>query len=631
MAYFNKDELDEFRANSSSIPVSTPQVPQKKKGAGGILGFIEHNLPTIGAVGAGLAAAPFTGGLSILPTLGVLGAAGAAGSAAGELGKEATTEDSISPGKIVKEGVIGGVTSAIPFGGIAKGARAVLPGAEKAVASAAGSTATDVFRPTILSKLTGKAATSGRRLETRAAGIGIGEKMSGKSAITPQAQKDLLTTLKQEKIPTGHPEDQANVIADRLDQYHNMMDAALGQSNRQLTSEEVNNIASDYLKKIVSSPTRDKNLERYGMDFAENLTRNVNDVQGLNAFRRALDRDAISYIANPDAATAAKAGAAQTLRQHISENMGKLAPDLKNINSRYAKLSRANDYVVQQSGRLTRQSENAGGGIAGRLLTGDVAQGAKSKVGAGLQKFGNLPTNTLGGKMASTGVREGIKQSLGRSFLGGSEQPEATMETTPEDFSMGSTDTGLMNAPGDVGATQDVESPYPLQNLMADIQANPKQASTFMSLYKLLNPDTGMSASQKASMQKAGGAINALNQLESLYSEAGGGQGRASGIFSSLLGKAGVGNTESVNAFNQIRASLAAPIARAMGESGVLTDRDREVYANMLPSINDRPEEARRKLQAVQELFQGNISNISSLGGGSPDLQTLLDSMQPAQ
>lgn len=84
-------------------------------------------LPTAAAVGGTLAAAPFTGGASLLGTAAILGGAGLAGGALGEFGAQALSHEDINAGKIAKEGAVSGALSAIPLGGVGRAMRVANP------------------------------------------------------------------------------------------------------------------------------------------------------------------------------------------------------------------------------------------------------------------------------------------------------------------------------------------------------------------------------------------------------------------------------------------------------------------------------------------------------------------------
>lgn len=96
------EELKKRLREQILAQVRTPQ-PKKES-------FITRNLPTIGAIGAGLLAAPLTGGLSLLPSIAVAGGAAAAGAGLGEVTRQGVTTGKISdPEKLYREMLYGGI------------------------------------------------------------------------------------------------------------------------------------------------------------------------------------------------------------------------------------------------------------------------------------------------------------------------------------------------------------------------------------------------------------------------------------------------------------------------------------------------------------------------------------------
>jgi len=110
-------DRDRINAALKQTQGGTPQEKKKRSD-------IAKWLPTALAVGGTLAAAPFTGGTSLLGTAAILGGAAAAGGGLGELGAQGMSGEKIDIGRAGKEALISGATGAIPLGGAAKAAKA---------------------------------------------------------------------------------------------------------------------------------------------------------------------------------------------------------------------------------------------------------------------------------------------------------------------------------------------------------------------------------------------------------------------------------------------------------------------------------------------------------------------------
>lgn len=142
-------------------PSQTAQVaPKKKRSLGTTL------LPAAGAIGAGLIAAPLTGGLSLAGTIAALAAAGAIGGGLGEFGAQRFSNEKTDIGKIGKEAAISGLFAGggAALGGL-RGARAAhaagLTGKAFQGGSQVGRAASGVASGTMRAKDVGRLATEG--------------------------------------------------------------------------------------------------------------------------------------------------------------------------------------------------------------------------------------------------------------------------------------------------------------------------------------------------------------------------------------------------------------------------------------------------------------------------------------
>jgi hypothetical protein len=597
---------------------------------------IKKWLPTLGAVGAGIAAAPFTGGLSLAGTLAALGGAAAVGGAAGEFGAQKSNQEKINAANILKEGAISGITGAVPIGGVAKAARvgaqlekgAIKTGTE-ATANRLAMNRNILAQPTYAERAANQLAQSGTRLETRAGGFGIGEKMTGRQPITLNEQKKIQQTLRSEGIKPGAPDTQANAIQSQLDNYIKQMETTLSSVNRPLSKTEKTSILSAYQKQIMSSPTVDTQVIKNANQFANNFNRQVKDISSLNKFRQGLDKNAINYIKNPDSATTAKAEAATVMRRVASDNISKVAPVLKEVNTKYSNLNRAGDYLTQQAGRITRQGENAQAGLSGRILTGDVAQTVKSKSGALMQQAAAAkPSNTAAGRLTGLTAREGIKQTIGQAAVPAIIPALATPKPQPQDLTTALQQTGGapdmtgmgaagMDTTGMGGADMNAPQQQPMmspQDLLAAVQANPKQASTYISLYKALQEAGGgkvTAAQQKQQMgvQAATSLVDNLeNQLNKMPSgRIGGAAAKAQGF---VMGSPAY-------AYEQGRPGYALMLIKQIqGSAGQISDADRQAIVSYVPSIMDTMQERQYKIMQLRNII-GSYSGAANANYGS--------------
>jgi hypothetical protein len=111
--------------------------------------------------------------------------------------------------------------------------------------------------------------------------------------------------------------------------------------------------------------------------------------------------------------------------------------------------------------------------------------------------------------------------------------------------------------------------------------------------------------------EKARNSIAALNQGSAIVSKieevsknlnvAPAGLQQIGGLFGSLAGKAGVANPAA--AIGDIKRGLVATLSRAVGERGVLTDRDIQRAQALIPTPFDSAGRAKQKIQLLKSFF----------------------------
>lgn len=291
------------------------------------------------------------------------------------------------------------------------------------------------------------------------------------------------------------------------------------------------------------------------------------------------------------------------LRDVLSSSLEDLAPDL--VKGEVKQTNKNISTLLSGIPEFKKASEEGGKlPFVGRVP--GISQAFAGATQGGADIAGRTLTNPLArGTLAQAGVR-GAADATGMRDVGAEED---TMDN-PQDI----TDAFALKGQG-VGVDAPQAAPtseYSRETMLADIQKDPDNMSDYIKLYETLNPEGG------ATDDKSTRGLNSLNQLGELYSQAGGGQSRAGGFLQNVLGKAG--ESSQVNAYNQVRDGLVAGIARALGETGVLSDQDIARYKKMLPNITDNPEEAQIKIETLKSIMQAN----QSIGGGTSDAQSAL-------
>lgn len=651
-----------------------PTPPKSKRGSRnqGILSSLISEVSGAGGAATGAAIGSFLGPVGTVVGAGIGGLVGGTG---GRLAENKIRDDEFRLGDALKEGAVSGALSGAGAGFQAfKGARAA-----KGLSNVLGSGADDATKLATMQRvnpqelyrmsqaglidpkdvtyaLNNAGAISGaapRTVQTAAKtvpklgmienkGLGMTSKVGGyfTGATVPGAQPlspskvkyydDLLRKL---KIPANDASDLAKGIEGRLVDVSNRLTNTIARENLAVTKSEIDDLGKAIISRVSSAPGLRANATKEAQEQVAKLSQ-VKDARGLLEFRKQLDKF-INFNANPDAATAQSQGVARIIRETLKDKTNKLLPSLSRENNLYHDLSSVQDYVLKAANRGAT-STTGGQGLFGTIASSPTANTLKAKTGSALQSVGRVTAGT-GGPLTKVSQQLKIQSpgSLTRA-LGGTMQPPVEDPNMlgaeqgygePMPGELGYNETPYLpdgiSGPLDPQTLQPVQqSPYSLQQALADIQRDPANASDYMKYYDFVTeatagPDVKVTAQEKKAQAQAKTAMNGLQQLRSLYSEAGGGAGRAQGILGNLIGKAG-GNSKA-NSYNQIRKSLTTSLARALGETGVLTDQDREVYLQALPRLEDNPEEAEIKLRYLEDM----LSESSSATYGS-DLSTAM-------
>lgn len=165
--------------------------------------------------------------------------------------------------------------------------------------------------------------------------------------------------------------------------------------------------------------------------------------------------------------------------------------------------------------------------------------------------------------------------------------------------------------------TEDMFKEYLLKDLG---ETGGKNFELLEQLYGYFNP-TGegsgeLSRTQQQGLTKLGTADTILGQIESQLSTVGlgdGPAGKVQGTFKSVLGKLGL--NDNAAAYNDFRNGIATQLAKALGESGSLSDQDIKRAITLIPGLNDTAGQAKLKLQQLRQVIDSSRQNIYSLGG----------------
>lgn len=274
-------------------------------------------------------------------------------------------------------------------------------------------------------------------------------------------------------------------------------------------------------------------------------------------------------------------------------------------------------------GAVGRASQLAsGGGIrnavvdaASNVAINPASRGYAAMTRGVTGRAGGVPGNSpLTPRGAAT--RAGL---IGAAFSSGDAETPAPMEF--DDPAMFTEEQATQETTNPFGVSSDEVAQLMMVALANGDNDGLKQLKT---LYDLVgeyenNSATGgknLTSQQATAVSKSDTALSALDRLENLYSNAGGG-GRVEGTVAGLLG--GLGANANAKAYNDQLAAVARYMGRAMGETGAGSDADAAAFISRLPKLTDTQEEARIKLEELRAMLSDSRKNLLYYGGGGAD------------
>ncbi len=193
---------------------------------------------------------------------------------------------------------------------------------------------------------------------------------------------------------------------------------------------------------------------------------------------------------------------------------------------------------------------------------------------------------------AALGLMAGL-----RNNLAGQAGAATAASPAPQQQAAAVVDTGTSTA----GMSQPQQSsPYSLQNLQADIQRDPKNASTYMDIYKTFNSASAApkaTAAQIASAQAITDGYAALNSASDQLAGMGGTGPKNAGGKLPLIG--GYINSN-VAAYEKTRIDLATALAKALTGRSAVPHSLITQYMNSIPDATTPPAQAAQQMANLQ-------------------------------
>ena len=247
------------------------------------------------------------------------------------------------------------------------------------------------------------------------------------------------------------------------------------------------------------------------------------------------------------------------------------------------------------------------------------------------KKVGNIPLkvqaameNGLGdnAKAVVAGGAGLLGGLLGASALGGVNNAAPTSASTLGSL-MGGDTYGGMSGMGGLGGDTTAQTAYTnqaeptlggysyddLENayVSAIMAGDSGAASIIADMIGMLDSKTKRNESSKSKSsgdEKAQAGLNTLKELYSLYQSFGGAQGVVKGNITNALNTVSGGSyNPSAATFDAVAQGSIGRIVKAMGDSGALSDSDKQNALKMIPKVSDSPALAEQKFQSLYELL----------------------------
>ena len=640
-------------------------------------GFLTSLISEAGGTGGAIGGAALGASLgSVVPGIGTIlgGAAGGliggfGGGFGGRAAENKIRDDEFNLDTALNEGLMSGAFGAI--GGAGQGFKAAkaLKGVDKlddAVRIAmglddvgkAGTRASmgEIKSAISASKGAGKAA--GLNLvdaeRAKAYGITQGTKVGGQQ-ITPKTAQELLGFLDdgagkyvQGGISAGTPQAQANSIQALHGNVSKALVGSLDEINRPLVNTEKNNL----IKSIQQAITKDSNITGSAKS-ADKLIAQIKtapDLKALEGIRQSAD-DLLYSNASGAAGSSAKASQGSVVRGAIDDFITPLSDNYKSIKGDYGKSRQ----LLELASKNVKSAKGAPipffGGSLRAPVTGGMARGAEM-----LSKGGGAVSGvaSFGGGIAKPLVRGTAGRGIANQVMGnGQPQPEVD-PVTGEPLTGENQTPGLMNGisgpldqstmqpVGQTGSLEDAmmgaeQSPYSKQNLLADMQRDPQNASKYIDYYQQLQDVFAPAAGSELTT----GAINTVSEFDNSLANLDEVERLVQSqpdTFNPVMGRLRSLNPLDQTAANVNQATLIAAqnIGRAL-EGGKLTDADIARYQKALPGIADTPEVAQQKIDRLRFLISNQRNNYMGLqgqygsGGGVAPSNNIQDAIMQAQ
>lgn len=630
----------QLRQQQLAAQQQAQQQPTHPTGRGGMLSSFISELGGAGGAAGGAAI-----GTAIAPGIGTIIGAGLGGLLGGTGGRVAENEvrdNRVGLGDALKEG---GLDSLFSVAGEAVPVLKTALKSKGALTGAAGDLFANAAQKTVPDNAPGFIQTLGKGL--KASGLGMAQG-AGREQIGAADSDRLVSVLKTLGVHMGSPEATQAALEPKLNQLGDALTNAYQKANVAVSPDEVLGLGKSILQSVATSGGLDKTANDYAMQQVLRLVDNSDDLGGLWSYTKDLEKNTINFARADSAAEPMKEAVAQIVKGNVRSFLNAKVPGLAELNGAYSDATSANTL-------LRSASRNSKGGVASRVLSLGPVKATETNIGRVLENVGKATSGTAAG--AVTGPASQVTRQLTRQALpdisgmfAAPPQQTATIDPTTglpvdpnaQQASLGSDQLGSM-----MGTSSTTQQPATDANgYSADDYMNAAMRAfqagdtkSYTSLMGVANDlqsyqanaaansgSAPVSATAQAQANKAGSAMQALNDLSGMLSSNGSLAARSAVPGQSLpvvgsLESNALGTSKYNAALNNVRLQVGFLLSGA----NVPTDEKASI-SQLLPQAGDPISTVQYKINLVSQMLAPYMQEGSTSGSSSDELAGLLSS-----
>lgn len=347
------------------------------------------------------------------------------------------------------------------------------------------------------------------------------------------------------------------------------------------------------------------------------VKRNTSLLEDARTMNRQIKSSPLKRGANADASTnfttqAANASGLSGVLNMAAEPIGKVVGKAEKGLGKL--ISSAGDIVDGKTGNVAGKAANAAQDLVSALNNNTLYDASYAGY---LPSFGDVMTSQIARQSGISGAKRiDDAQALREA------QQQAQDAQNNYNNVVTQTQTAYANAMQPMQANTGQSQLDRIANAMelalsaGDLTAYSQLADLYQQAYKIYgaetqstNPYSNLSSTQVENINKLDTASNAIDELEALFNQAGGGQGLLGGNFANWMGSLGLNSD--VATYNALSRGLINQIGAAIGKTDSLnTEGEVNRALELIPKMTDDAQTAQNKLAQLRQMLNTNKQTV---------------------